>query len=65
MIGTLCVWNRNGDFDGAVLSRKRRFKGEAVPFVMELAELPDAGSKKCRSSSVGQGERFSSACLYR
>ena len=29
------------------------------------SQLPDAGSQECRTSSVGQGQRFSAASIYR
>ena len=49
----------------ALLFKKTAFKGEAVPFVMELPNYRMPGARKIFvASSVGQGERFSSACLY-
>lgn len=49
----------------ALLLRWFRFKGEAVPFVMELPNYRMPGAKKCRPASVGEGERFFAAGIYR
>lgn len=49
----------------ALIFKKTAFKGEAVPFVMELPELPYARGQKRIPSFVGESERFSAEGVYR
>ena len=48
----------------ALLFKGTMFKGEPVPFVMELPNYRLPGMKKCRTVIVGKSERFSSESFY-
>ena len=48
----------------AFLFKNTLFKGEAVPFVMELPNYRLPGFKECESIVVGKGEGFLTKSLY-
>lgn len=48
----------------ALLSKRTIFKGEAVPFVMELPNYRMPWPSECGASSVGQSQGFSSAGIH-
>ena len=48
----------------ALLLRGTAFRGEAVPFVMELPNYRMPGAKKCRPAALGQGEGLPAARVY-
>ena len=48
----------------ALIFKKTAFKGEAVPFVMELPNYRLPGAKKCRAPLVGQSKRLFTESVY-
>ena len=49
----------------ALLYRKTLFRGDAVPFVMELPNYRLPGLKKCYAAFVGESKRFPAESIYR
>ena len=48
----------------ALLFKGTLFKGEAVPFVMELPNYRLPGAKNVRTASLGESKRFSAKSLF-
>lgn len=48
----------------ALIFRRTLFKGEPVPFVMELPNYRMPGIKKCGSAFMGKSERLSPESLH-